>query len=241
MEFRVFKEAVAARFAAMKNLPLVRTQVSGDELWETYLKSFPEGTNPIFRERTEHDCGCCKQFIRTIGNVCAMQDGQLVSIWDISIPGQPDYQVVADALAAKVKAAPIDNSFLHYEKSVGTDKNFEELLDKSVKTWEHFHVNLPTTVVMAKDRIPSTLGARRSVVDVFKRGLETLTFDAIDTVLDLIRQNSLYKGEEFKHLVEKFGELKRQYMEAPNKDVFLWVTADNLSLIHISEATRPCH
>lgn len=226
MEFRIFKEAVAARFASFKHLPLVRTQVSGDELWTTYLGAFRIGANPIFRERTEHDCDCCKQFVRAIGNVCAIHEGKLISIWDISIPSEPDYQGVANALSDKVKAAPIDSFFLHYERTVGTDKNFEELLDKSIKTWEHFHVALPPEVVKQKDKIASILGSHRGVADVFTRGLNELTDDAIDTVLDLIRQNSLYRGEEFKGAVEKFHELKKQYsataFSPARTDAFVW-------------------
>lgn len=84
-----------------------------------------------------------------------------------------------DALVVKVLNAPISNFFLHYENKVGTDKNFEEILG-DVRTWEHFHLNLPSSVIRRKDQIPSQLGAWRSTFGVFKRGLETLTNDAID-------------------------------------------------------------
>ncbi len=58
MNFKPFATAVRNRFNALtsdKNRLVYRSSVSGDELWESYLKSFPEGTNPMFRERTEHD------------------------------------------------------------------------------------------------------------------------------------------------------------------------------------------
>ena len=70
--FSTFKQAVTAQFALMEKGMLLTTKVSKDELWDTYLGSFPEGSNPIFRERTEHDCSCCKQFIRTMGDVVYM-------------------------------------------------------------------------------------------------------------------------------------------------------------------------
>ena len=37
--------------------------VDPDEMWGTYLNSFPEGTNPLYRVRTEHDCSCCNEFV----------------------------------------------------------------------------------------------------------------------------------------------------------------------------------
>ena len=40
--------------------------VSGDELWELYLASFPEGTDPIYIENTVHDCNCCRNFCKEL-------------------------------------------------------------------------------------------------------------------------------------------------------------------------------
>ena len=229
MEFRKFKEAVARSFAEMQKYPLVRTDVSGDELWQTYLNAFPLGSNPIFRQRGEHDCGCCKQFIRTIGNVVAiLPDGRLLTLWDLHPVGEPEYQTVAIAMGNKVRAAAIDNFFMHYEKTVGTDKNFEQLVDGQ-KTWEHFHVTLPTSVIKPKAQIASLLGEWRSRRDVFARGLTTLTDDAIDTVLELIAQKSLYRGEEFAPIVKKFKEVKQQFVAAGSEDTFIWRTVNTLA------------
>lgn len=58
MSFHEFKVAVQNQFARMSEHHLFRTDTSKDVLWETYLSSFPAGSNPIFRERTEHDCNC---------------------------------------------------------------------------------------------------------------------------------------------------------------------------------------
>lgn len=69
MIFSRFKQAVAAQFAAMSKLTLLRVDVDKDALWDTYLASFPEGTNPLYRKRTEHDCSCCRQFVRADGYV----------------------------------------------------------------------------------------------------------------------------------------------------------------------------
>ena len=97
MEFRQFKEAVDLQFQWMSQYPLYTTSVEKDELWATYLSSFPEGTNPIFRKRTEHDCSCCRQFIRAVGNVVAIVEGKLVSIWD-SDKSLEELQSLLDAM-----------------------------------------------------------------------------------------------------------------------------------------------
>lgn len=220
MNFNVFKTAVAKQFASMQKHQLFTTDVSGDDLWQTYLSSFPEGTNPIYRERTEHDCSCCKQFIRNIGGVVTLIGDKLVSIWDVNT-GTP-YDVVATALSKQVLSKPINNVYLHYERSVGTDKNFEQLVSGQ-KTWEHFYVTLPPAVVTDKRSIPTNLGAKRTAYEMLTRALETITPEAVNTVLDLIRQNSIYRGEEHKHLVVEFKKVAvRRALSSDPMNQFVW-------------------
>lgn len=67
MSFSKFGKAVSARAVFLAQSPqLFRVNISGDELWDLYLASFPEGTNPIFRVRTEHDGSYDKNFIRRL-------------------------------------------------------------------------------------------------------------------------------------------------------------------------------
>ena len=220
MNFNVFKTAVAKQFAFMQNYPLFVVDVSGDDLWQTYLSSFPEGTNPIFRERTEHDCSCCKQFIRNIGGVVTLIGDKLVSIWDVET--NTPYDAVASALSTLVTNKPILNVYRHYERSVGTDKNFEQLVSGQ-KTWEHFHVTVPPALVMGKHRIPTHLGAQRTAYEMLTRALDTISPVAVDTVLDLISQNSIYRGEEHKHLVTQFKNVAaRQTLSRLNMNQFVW-------------------
>lgn len=227
LDFDVFKAAIATQFAQMQRHPLFRVDVAGDELWSTYLSSFPSGTNPMFRERTEHDCSCCKHFIRIMGNVVALIDGKVVSLWDAKVK-DPSYQVVADALAALVTPRSIAEPFLHYEPTAGTDRSLEHItseVEKTVKTWTHFYVTLDARYVEAKSAIPTMLGKRRADHDVLLRSLTEITDDAVDTVLDLIAQNSLYRGEEHKAAVLEFQTLRRAFARLKNasaRDRFAW-------------------
>jgi len=218
MHFKTFKQAVQQQFDTMQQHPLFRVTYDKNLLWQTYLDSFPAGTNPIYRERTEHDCQCCKQFIRAVGDVVAIIDGQVVSIWDIELGGY--YQVVANAMSAKVKAQPIENVFFHQERTAGTDRNVQLLLSGEPQTWEHFFINVPTANY-SKDPGPK-LSEARSTFDVMRRGLSEITIDALETVLELIAQNSLYRGEENTFAVEAFLKLKREFDQAADKDIFCW-------------------
>jgi hypothetical protein len=221
--FNVIKVATAKQFDRMRKYGLFRVQVDKDLLWETYLNSFPEGSNPIYKERTEHDCQCCKQFIRTVGNVVAIIDGELESIWSIKIDSEP-YQIVANYLSALVKSCPIDNVFFHTENTAGTDKNFQQILDQ-VKTWEHFFVNVPKENVLKGLEIGPKLSDFKATHDVLLRSLEEITDESLDTVLELIAQNSLYRGQEHQFAVNAFMKLKKKFDKLQTirgKDDFVW-------------------
>jgi len=230
--FKLLKSAVATQFAKMQQYQLFRTGVSKDALWDTYLGSFPAGSNPIYKERTSHDCNCCKQFIRAVGDTVAVIDGELVSIWDVVVADEA-YQAVVDALSQLVKSYSIENAFLHYEKTAGVDHN-HQLVDlaegqQSIR-WEHFFVNINKEFVKEEVYIASTLGKFRSSRDVFGRALKEIDLGTIETVLELIDQNSLYRGEEHKFVVTEFRQFKRKYEALDTdlaKDLFVWNTVVN--------------
>ena len=220
-QFIEFKKAVQDQFNKMAAGGLFTTAVNKDDLWQTYLGSFPEGTNPIFRERTEHDCQCCKQFIRACGNVVAIVDNKLTTVWDVKVDSF--YQVVADAMAEKVHSAAVENHFLTPEAKLGTDFNHQQTGGGVIK-WSHFFVEVPSKFIARGDAAGTALSKYRSDKDVTKRGLEELPLSAIDTVIELIEQNSLYRGDEHLEGVKRFRKLKVSCDRLPTeaRDNFCW-------------------
>jgi len=227
MEFKEFKNAMAEQFAEMQKggQMLFVTAVDKDKMWEKYLSSFPPGTNEIYKTRREFDCQCCKQFIRACGNLVSIENGELSSLWDLKVEGF--YQVVADKMAEFVKSAEIKDSFLYYQRTVGTDKNIQMLPEGNTHTWNHFSIVLPDWCVRPKGSIDTLLGERRSGKDVFLRGLTEITQDSIETVLELISQNSLYRGEEHKGSLEAFLKHKKAFNKAPKN--YAWMNLSSSS------------
>jgi hypothetical protein len=223
MDFKVFKQAVAKQFELLSRHELFRVDVEKDLLWSTYIESFPAGTNPIFRERREYDCSCCRQYIRAIGDVVAIIDGRIVSLWDV-VMEESAYQTVTDALARIVKTRPIANVFLHTEPVAGTDRNFEQLTDRVV-TYNHFFANLPAKCIVQGIDIGPKLSERHAQHDVLLRSLKELTLDSVETVLDLIRQGSLYRGSEHHTTLTLFQRLQQEFGQLTDdgaRDVFVW-------------------
>lgn len=188
--------------------------IDKDKLWEMYLNSFPEGTNPIFRKRTEHDCSCCRHFVKAFGNVVAIKNNKITTIWDFGseIVGSK-YEPVVNTLAAYIRSRPVIDIFTTETNKIGTEKN-HELCESSgeIKTWEHFHVELPKSLINCTRQTADTIrGRARDLRNVFKRSLEEISGDAVDSVLELIYQNSLYRGEEWKTVIETFRKHQISY------------------------------
>ncbi|UZV39819.1 hypothetical protein [Xanthomonas virus PB119] len=232
-QFNKFSAAVAARFAAMiAHGELYRLDVSADELWDNYLASFPAGTNEIFRERTEHDGSYDRSFIKRVGNVVAInkETGEPLDLWS-NLEGLPfPYDVVAAELASYVERKQIVSLFRTKETNAGHKPNFEEI-DGRQHMWEHFYVDLPRFVI---DRdAGATIGQRNTNVGVMKRGLEEIKPEVITDVLELIAQNTLYRGAEHKTNLEIFQTAQRLYLrnDEYGRNILLWLNSDNNRLL----------
>jgi hypothetical protein len=227
---RLVAAAFQARCAAM---PFV-IAAEGDELFAKYLSAFPNGTDPLFKKRTEHDCSCCKQLIRRIGGVVTVgTDGGLETIWDYAAVEAPEpYRVVAWRMREVIRSSiivdifrvgPIEASFGAVE-SHSLDKETHRAL-----TWNHLYTGeIPRGLRSAK--ADQERGDYRTAVQVFRRGLEELDHQAVHTVRSLIEAGILYRGEEHKPVVDQFIRAQAQFLafaDERSRSVFTWANASN--------------
>lgn len=213
MNFRPFAVAVAARLETLKQRELYVVDVG--DLFETYLAAFPEGTNPIFRKRTEHDCSCCKNFIRNFGKVVGLENGVVKTLWeglDLAYP----YNEVASRLDEIVRQQPIAGIFSPKERQYGQEYNYDT--ETNVR-WDHFCGKTDNFHTLNPEAVR---GEAAATVHVFQRGLREIARDAIETVVDLIEGNALYRGAEFKAEVLAFRALQTAYIGSHNPSTFAW-------------------
>lgn len=209
--FKHFGQAVNKRFNELSKNELYVAGSDRDALWNTYLAAFPAGTNPIYKVRTEFDCNCCKNFIRNLGSLVTIgDDGKVTTLWDIKGLEYP-FDVVAAKLDEFVRSQAITSVFRTKEQSYGSEHSRQLREDKSVHTWDHFWGKVATrhqSTTPDKDR-----GNFNTTVGVFRRGLEELTKEAVDTVLGLIDSNALYRGEEHKRAVTEFRAQQQKFLK----------------------------
>lgn len=232
--FKDFVKAIQKNLQQMSkdSSRLFTVNVDTEELYNLYLDSFPEGTNEIYRERREYDCSCCRHFIRDVGNVVSIKNGELHTIWGINPVSDDKYNVVAAALDAYVKQKAVLGVFLKKEKRIGTPENREMLPTGKINKYEHFFVDLPEICIFKEcygHTLEGDLSQFRDVRNVFKRSLDEISKEAVDTVLELIAQNSLYKGAEWKKQLTEFKNYQKEYGKLTDKQKELWIWEKSIS------------
>ena len=231
-EMVVFAQIVERSFQSLTARREVFTSdVEPDAMWDEYLRAFPEGANPVFRKRTDHDCGVCRQFVKRAGIALAFDEGgKLKTVWDEAADSAPGvYRVVAGRLRDVVRGAGVRNLYRVGEREVhfGTAKT--RVLDKAtgeVCTWEHLRSGEVPKVVRV--RSPAEVqGAYRTTVQVFERGLRELSLEAVETVISLVDANAIYRGEEHKPALLAFRAAQLAYASAtgPQATLFAWANA----------------
>lgn len=226
--FKDFVKAIQKNLQQMSkdSSRLFTVNVDTEELYNLYLDSFPAGTNEIYRERREYDCSCCRHFIRDVGNVVSIKNGELHTIWGINPVSDDKYNVVAAALDAYVKQKAVLGVFLKKEKRIGTPENREMLPTEKINKYEHFFVDLPEICIFKEyygHTLEGDLSQFRDIRNVFKRSLDEISKEAIDTVLELIAQNSLYKGAEWKKQLTEFKNYQKEYGKLTDEQKELWI------------------
>lgn len=222
--FQSFSKLVHARYTALAANELFVVGMDNHAFSDAYLSAFPEGTDPIYKTKTEHDCSCCKNFIRHLGNVVAIVDGVVQTVWDIEGAPYP-YNVVAERMAAYVRAQTITGLFRASESQYGAEYNMQALEDGTAKRWNHFHGRvLPKH--FTKD-VGTKVGEYNARVQVFRRGLNELTTEALEDVRNLIQSKSLYRGEEHLNVINQFSAAHAAYkaMSAEDKQLYVWANA----------------
>lgn len=216
--FLHIKQQVQKRFnELLQNGPVFCVDVDKEKIWEMYLAAFPE------QYKQENTCNCCKSFIRQFSGLVGIKDNKVLTLWDFECT-DPEYANSVKAMRDYILSCKIDSVYVNSFAKLGTDKTPDT---KRNLVWEHYFIELPRNMLVREDKIGPTQGTARDNKNVLKRSLDEITDDAVNTVLELIGQNSLYRGNEHKATLTEFIKIKERYRKVPNalRDNFCWAEA----------------
>ena len=112
--FGPFGQAIEDNYRNLPEGTPVFVTNAADKLWDIYLGAFPE------EHRQEHNCNCCKQFIRNIGSIVTVDDnGQLHSVLWCTLQDYGYFNPVVEALAKAVENSKITGLYMNRNCSGG--------------------------------------------------------------------------------------------------------------------------
>jgi hypothetical protein len=222
--FKDLKRQVRANFDKMckDNQVLFYTQISKDQMWQKYLGGFSTPS-----EMQEHNCNNCKSFLRQYSGIVAIIDHKRVNIWD-NIDAPEEFKESVKAMNEYIHSLPITDIFLTDDKHCGTDENRNGI---DTITWGHFYIMSPSRFV-AGHTIDKVKGKFRTNRRLYERALREITLDSVDTVLELIAQGSLYRGNTYEHMLTPFREKWLEYASIADEDHQVNYTWKTVSGVH---------
>jgi len=255
MEFTKVMQAQFNKMCATGKL--FRSSLTGQQVWDIYLKGFKK--DPIFRDPNSsiHNCNLCNNFLRRYGNIVAIDsDFTIMTIFDVEI--NDEYANSARLLKEALQNAPIQDVFfetfdalksLAYESctksnttfKLGVDKNVKRytkeeaekygvVLPNEIRTFEHLHLFLPKAFVHMGDKsIEAIMAEYRDAKNVFQRALSEIPIDTLQLVKDLINQGSLLDGQTHLHKIDAMITKKLLYDELSpiERDNWIWINSYN--------------
>lgn len=212
------------------DLPL-QADIDKDEIWEVYHNAFPTE-----EWKLENACNSCKSFIRAAGGMVTIDPVSLevTTLWDFrghsEVP--EEYLASLDALDAYVRNCVsekgIRGMFYHSEPHAGVDRNKDTKRDL---IWTHFHVEIPRKLLNKDNVVGRQSATFTDDRNVLYRSLAELDTGAMETVIELVDQGSLYKGPEYKPQVESLLVIKQEFDGFDSdelRSLFTWVKAKEI-------------
>lgn len=214
LNFKLFADPVESQFnkmASSRDWILLRVNIDLDQLWQVYQNAYPEEVNTIFRQRKYYDGNYDRYFIKRLGSVIGYntKTQEIETIWNVKVPEY--YQTVADAMKdyvlSFIEKGKVESYFLTTERVAGHLSNTDNY-DPTI-IWDHFYAKIPSQYLVDKKDIGTVLGDQNTNYTLAKSSIDLISLDSLETILELIDQNSLYRGEEFKSLVESYLDFRK--------------------------------
>lgn len=178
-----------------------------EEMWKIYLDTLP----PVMgKTNLWHNCTSCHRWFRKVANVVGVtSDGDIITLW--SGETIPEYELVFKKLETYlIEKKQIKEAFFSSASSVGIKTSYAEDEDGDVFRHDHFYLELPEKIIREGVKVGQAKDKVATNRQVFESSLNAISMEALNTVIDLIEDNNLYRGEQWYNQLKKFRGLKSQ-------------------------------
>lgn len=183
VHYQAFLQRVSGRFVFNSaGRPVFMTDAAED-LWTLYIESFPEGA-----ERQHHTCNACRHFIQRYGALVTIDaDGKTLPVmWELTDAYGPYMQGVA-RLMHRVGEAKVTGVFLHASSVLGHPVTGE---------WQHLHATNPKVFYSPTQSAGQAMAEKREDFKNVKRALAEFTPATVQTAMQLLTSEALYRAEK---------------------------------------------
>ena len=210
--FREMRDKLQEHFNNMCDNKLFFTDCDTDEMWNLYLDTLPQG---IYRTNRWHDCTACRRWFRKMAHIIAVTpENRVITMW--SGETTKPYQKVFDFLNEYVmNHSHIERAFVTSQDAIGIETSYDEDEDGYPIRHNHFYLEIPSTFVRDGVKVGQTMSEYATNRQLLESSMQAISIKAIDTVLSLIDDNNLYRGNQWENSLRKFRNLKKS---APHPD-----------------------
>lgn len=219
---RSFEAAIAL------NEPLFTT--SAANLYDIFLANIPE------EGRQHYTCNACRNFVDRFGGIVTLTDSgiMLPAMWNFKCPEffEKAYYAVREA----VMKSKVTGVFVTSEKKLGIPRT---------GIWTHMSVEVPKKIIY-KNRLKTAFQESAEKKEDFKmlmRALQNYKLSTVETAVNVLRSNSLYRGEKTLGIAEWFMEIKKEFENCkrpgtPNISNIVWkkVATAPTGFCHVSNS-----
>ena len=218
--FQKMRDKMQEHFdAKMANQKLFKIDCDVEEMWSIYLATLPQ---IMSKKELWHNCTACHRWFRKAANIVALtSDNEIITLW--SGETIPEYAKVFEVLNKfLLEKKQIKEAFYTSRKEIGIKTTYTEDEYGDSYRNDHFFLILPDSVIRDGIRVGQTKDKVTTNRQVFERSLNEITLEALDTVIDLIEDNNLYRGQQWYNQLKKFRGLKRQVSNVDEDDLNNW-------------------
>ena len=185
------------KLAAKCDKPLFTTNV--ENLYDIFLANLPE------EARQHYNCHECRRFVNTYGGLVTIDDEGYTHPVMWMLAGSAFFINAVEQVRSAVMNAKVTGVFLTKEKRLGVPKT---------GMWHHMAVDIPRGDCRFKhiDRLLSPgqkMAEKKEEYRMLMRACAAYKKETVETAVNLLRSNSLYRSEKILGIAEWFLDLKQ--------------------------------